>query len=48
MINYKIKKVMYSTDSGEIVSEKPSEMDLLHISSGWKNFNKLITIGPGL
>jgi hypothetical protein len=42
MINYKIKKVMYSTDSGEIVSEKPSEMEFLHISSGWKSFNRLV------
>ena len=35
---YRIKKVMYSTDDGTIMSEKPELMEQLHISSGWSAF----------
>jgi pyrimidine deaminase RibD-like protein len=42
MIKYKIKKIIYSTEDGNIISEKPKDMEKNHISSGWKSFNKLI------
>ena len=38
MCKYHIKKIMYSTDEGIIVTEKPEDMELLHISSGWNAF----------
>ena len=38
MIKYRIKKIMYSTDDGTIISEKPELMEQLHISSGWSAF----------
>ena len=38
MIKYRIKKIMYSTDDGTIKSEKPNDMEQLHISSGWSAF----------
>jgi hypothetical protein len=40
MCKYRIKKIMYSTDNGSILSEKPEEMELIHISSGWNAFKK--------
>lgn len=42
MEKYNIKKVIYSTDDGSFITEKPERMDKLHISSGWKNFKKFI------
>jgi len=42
MVKYKIKKVLYSTDDGCIVCEKPGDMEKNHLSSGWNTFlNKL-------
>ena len=38
MIKYNIKKIMYSTDDGTIVSERPQDMKHSHISSGWAMF----------
>jgi cytidine deaminase len=38
MVRYRIKKIMYSTDSGIVVSEKPENMERLHVSSGWNAF----------
>jgi deoxycytidylate deaminase len=38
MVKYRIKKIMYSTDDGIIISEKPENMEQLHISSGWNAF----------
>ena len=35
---YRIKKIMYSTDDGTIKSERPQDMEHLHISSGWSAF----------
>jgi len=29
---------MYSTDDGTIKSEKPQDMEQLHVSSGWAMF----------
>ena len=40
MIKYRIKKIIYSSDTGEIHCEKPENMKQLHISSGWKFFNQ--------
>jgi deoxycytidylate deaminase len=36
---YRIKKIMYSTDDGTIKSERPEDMEHLHISSGWSAFH---------
>jgi len=30
---------MYSNDNGDIVGEKPQNMEKLHLSSGWNIFN---------
>ena len=38
MIQHRIKKIMYSTDDGTIKSEKPNDMEQVHISSGWSAF----------
>ncbi len=38
MIKYRIKRVIYSTDNGTVVSEKPENMKYLHVSSGWAAF----------
>jgi hypothetical protein len=38
MIKYRIKKIMYSTDTGEMISEKPINMEKLHVSSGWNAY----------
>jgi hypothetical protein len=38
MIKHNIKKIMYSTDSGDIITEKPSCIKPTHISSGWNVF----------
>ncbi len=35
---YRIKKIMYSTDDGIIKTEKPVDMEPMHISSGWSAF----------
>ena len=40
MIKYRIKKIVYSTDDGNINCEKPENMKQLHVSSGWKYFQK--------
>jgi len=40
MIKYRIKKIIYSSDTGEIHCEKPEDMERLHVSSGWKFFKK--------
>ena len=39
MIRYRIKKILYSTDLGTFENEKPGDMEMLHISSGWIAFN---------
>ena len=39
MIKYRIKKILYSTDDGDVKSEKPDLMEKTHISSGWNAFN---------
>ena len=36
---YRIKKIMYSTDDGTIKSERPEDMEHLHLSSGWSAFD---------
>ena len=41
MIKYKIKKVLYSTDEGCLVCEKPENMKKTHVSSGWNYLNKI-------
>ena len=41
MCKHNIKKIIYSTDNGDFVSEKPKSMEKLHQSSGWNMF-KLI------
>ena len=41
MVKYKIKKIVYSTDEGCLVCEKPEFMTRSHVSSGWKAFNSL-------
>ena len=38
MTKYRIKKILYSTDSG-FFSERPCDMEHLHVSSGWGAFN---------
>jgi deoxycytidylate deaminase len=38
MIFHRIKKIMYSTDEGTIKSERPQDMEHLHVSSGWSMF----------
>jgi len=38
MIKYRIKKIMYSNDSGTFTVEKPQDMEQLHMSSGWCAF----------
>jgi len=40
MILYRIKKISYSTDDGSILTEKPKNMEQMHISSGWNAFKK--------
>ena len=35
---HRIKKIMYSTDDGTIMSERPEDMGYLHLSSGWSAF----------
>ena len=37
---YSIKKVIYSSEEGYIVSEKIINMNKTHISSGWKAYLK--------
>jgi len=39
MIKYRIKKILYSNDLGTFISERPGDMEKLHISSGWSAFN---------
>ena len=39
MTKYRIKKILYSTDTGCFHSEKPCDMEHLHVSSGWTAFN---------
>ena len=41
MIKHNIKKIMYSNDNGDIITEKPTCIIPTHISSGWNAFNKL-------
>lgn len=41
MKKYRIKKIIYSTENGELISEKPENMDQLHISSGWNAFKNV-------
>ena len=36
MIKYRIKKILYSTEDGSVIAEKPINMEKHHISSGWK------------
>tara|TARA_B100001996_G_C18562757_1_gene555265 strand:- start:632 stop:850 length:219 start_codon:yes stop_codon:yes gene_type:complete len=38
---YNIKKIIYSTDGGSFISEKPKYMQKCHISTGWKNYEEL-------
>jgi hypothetical protein len=38
MVKYRIKKILYSTDEGNMIVEKPQEMEHLHVSSGWNAF----------
>ena len=40
MVKYRIKKISYSTDSGDVMSEKPENMEQIHVSSGWNAFKK--------
>ena len=40
MVKYKIKKIMYSTDDGIIITEKPENMKKSHTSSGWNAYKK--------
>ena len=42
MIKYRIKKIIYSSDTGEIHCEKPEDMKQLHVSSGWKYYQKSV------
>lgn len=37
---YNIKKVIYSSEEGNVISEKIINMDKTHISSGWNAFLK--------
>ena len=37
---YRIKKISYSTDTGDVMSEKPENMEQMHVSSGWNAFKK--------
>ena len=39
MIKYRIKKILYSNDLGTFENEKPTNMEMLHMSSGWNAFN---------
>ena len=39
---YRIKKIVYSDDNGDIITEKPESMEQCHVSSGWNAF-----INPG-
>jgi len=39
MVKYNIRRVVYSTDDGTLVSEKPKKMSLLHVSTGWVAYN---------
>lgn len=41
MIKYKIKKILYSNENGDIITEKPENMEKIHISSGWNAFSQL-------
>jgi hypothetical protein len=38
MIKFRIKKIMYSTDDGSVIAEKPIDMEKCHTSSGWNAF----------
>ena len=38
MVKYNIKKIIYSTEHGEIVTEKPMCMKQTHVSSGWNAY----------
>ena len=40
MVKYRIKKISYSTDTGDVMSEKPENMEQMHVSSGWNAFKK--------
>jgi deoxycytidylate deaminase len=39
MVRYRIKKILYSTDTGTFTSEKPESMEKNHVSSGWSAYN---------
>jgi len=39
MEKYRIKKIVYSTDNGSFNTEKPTDMEKIHISSGWVAYN---------
>ena len=39
MLFYNIKKVIYSDDSGNLITEKVMNMEMNHVSSGWNYFN---------
>jgi len=38
MVKYRIKKIIFSNDSGTFTTEKPQLMEHLHTSSGWSAF----------
>ncbi len=39
MEKYRIKKIIYSTDDNTVLTEKPENMERIHISSGWGAYN---------
>ena len=39
MEKYRIKKIVYSTDDNTVLTEKPENMERLHVSSGWGAYN---------
>jgi len=43
MINYNIKNVIYSDEKGNIVIQKPQEINVFHISSGWNAYENKLT-----
>ncbi len=38
MIQYRIKKIVYSDEDGSVKCEKPENMKKMHVSSGWSAF----------
>lgn len=38
---YNIKKIIYSNEHGDFVSEKPSKLDVSYQTTGWKFFGEL-------